>query len=65
MFLSVVDNGTVWQEVLNMEDPITVQYEVVEDLFSQKAVTVTKPEEKKKKEPTEVRKQHSNDKTTQ
>ena len=47
---------TIWNSVLQMDDPLRVQYEVVEELFCQKKIVVADPsaEKLKKKEPKEV-----------
>ena len=49
------DDRVVWKEILSMQDPVTVKYEVLEGLFSQKVrAKAEKQEAEKKKEPTEV-----------
>ena len=48
-------DDNVWKEVSEMDDKVTVRYDLIEELFCQKTATVAKTQEQPKaKVPTEV-----------
>lgn len=50
----VADSEVVWNDVLNMEDPMYVDYSTLEELFSRKSEEPVISKEAEKKKTTEV-----------